>query len=420
MPPSASRPYRRRLADHRLAELVADFPAVLVTGPRAAGKTTTANVLAARVVRLDSPAEAAAFRADPDAALRTLTPPVLLDEWQEVPGVLGAVKRAVDADSTPGRYILTGSVNAELEQAMWSGTGRLIRLSMYGLTEVEVLDAATPDRIGFLDRLAEDDPAALSLHKDAVDLGGYIDLAARGGFPELVLGPLSQAQRQTWLDSYLEQLLSRDVLALSPNRDIGKMRAYFRALALSTASIPQEKTLLEAAKVNLRTGRAYDKLFADLFIAEEVPAWGVNRLSRTVRAAKRYIVDPGLAASAARVSAAGILADGDLVGRMLDTFAIAQLRPEVALSGGRQTIHHLRTKEGRQEVDLVVELPDSHVLALEFKASAAPAATDANHLFWLRDELGDRFAAGAVLHTGPDVFRLGDRILAVPFRAIWG
>lgn len=71
-------------------------------------------------------------------------------------------------------------------------------------------------------------------------------------------------------------------------------------------------------------------------------------------------------------------------------------------------------------MDLVVELPDSHVLALEFKASAAPAATDANHLFWLRDELGDRFVAGAVLHTGPDVFRLGDRILAVPFRAIWG
>lgn len=81
-----------------------------LTGPRATGKTTTARRHAASVVRLDRPAEAAAFRADPDAALRAQPEPLLLDEWQAVPAVLGAVKRAVDDDPRPGRFLLTGSV----------------------------------------------------------------------------------------------------------------------------------------------------------------------------------------------------------------------------------------------------------------------------------------------------------------------
>lgn len=143
--------YRARLVDPMLTALINQLPAVSVTGPRATGKTTTARRRAATVVRLDREAEAAAFRADPDVALRGLAEPVLLDEWQEVPGVLGAVKRAVDDDPRPGRYILTGSVRIDLDAQMWPGTGRLVRLPMHGLSVREILG-----RTGgplFLDRL---------------------------------------------------------------------------------------------------------------------------------------------------------------------------------------------------------------------------------------------------------------------------
>jgi len=170
MTAATTRPYRRRLADARLAEITANFAAVLINGPRATGKSTTARQLAASTVRLDREAEAALFRADPDAALKTQPTPVLLDEWQQVPGVLGAIKRAVDDDPTPGRYILTGSVNARLEQAMWPGTGRIIRLSMYGLTELEIMDSVDTERQGFIDRLAMSDPSALRLPADRPDL----------------------------------------------------------------------------------------------------------------------------------------------------------------------------------------------------------------------------------------------------------
>src|SRR5215471_5515504 len=96
--------YKRRLVEVALRDLLSELPAIMLTGPRATGKTTTAQRYAASVVRLDRPAEAVAFRADPDAALAAMTEPVLLDELQEVPGVLGAVKRAVDRDSHAGRF----------------------------------------------------------------------------------------------------------------------------------------------------------------------------------------------------------------------------------------------------------------------------------------------------------------------------
>ena len=133
-----------RLVDVRLQQHLDTFPAVLITGPRATGKTTSASRAASEVVRLDQPAQAAAFVADPDAALRNREEPLLLDEWQEVPAVLGAVKRAVDADPRPGRFVLTGSVRAELTNQTWPGTGRLTRLAMFGLTEREIVGRTDP------------------------------------------------------------------------------------------------------------------------------------------------------------------------------------------------------------------------------------------------------------------------------------
>ncbi len=134
-------------------------------------------------VRLDRPKEAAAFSADPDSALAEFPEPLLLDEWHVVPEVLGAVKRAVDSDPKPGRFVVTGSVRGDLEAPTWPGTGRLIRTPVFGLTMAEQVGRL--EQPLFLDRLAE--PANLEAPVDPPDLPDYIDLALRGGFPEPAL-----------------------------------------------------------------------------------------------------------------------------------------------------------------------------------------------------------------------------------------
>jgi predicted AAA+ superfamily ATPase len=414
LPDMAATEYKPRLLDTLLRDLLVELPALMVTGPRATGKTTTAARLARSEARLDRPAEAAAFRADPDAALAALPEPVLLDEWQEVPGVLGAVKRAVDRDSRAGRFILTGSVRADLDEATWPGTGRVVRVPMYGMTGRELQGHVAGE--SFLDRFAAGE--SIPLPRERPDLHGYVQLALAGGFPEPALR-MSEDARVTWLESYVDQVVTRDAPNADPGRDPARLRRYFETYALNTAGTVAESTIFEAAGVNRRTADAYERLLTNLFLVDAVTSWTSNRLHRLSSRPKRYIVDPALAASLLRVDERTVLRDGDLLGRLLDTFVASQLRAELPIARTRPRLYHLREEHGRHELDLVAELGGGRLLAFEIKASAAPDRKDACHLVWLRDRLGDRFTRGAVLHTGIQVYELDERIVAVPICALW-
>ncbi len=407
--------YRTRLLDPLLQELSSELPALLLAGPRATGKTTTAARHARTTVRLDRDDDATAFRADPDAALASLAEPVLLDEWQAVPEVLGAVKRSVDADPSPGRFLLTGSVRADLDSSTWPGTGRVVQLRLLGMTVTE-LEQTCARHTPLLDRLAAGE--TIGSPRSAANLTDYIELLALGGFPSAALNTSPRA-RTRWLDSYVEQLVTRDASQVSEGRDPERLRRFFEAYALNTAGVVADKTLYEAAQIDRRTAGAYEQLLKNLFVVESTPAWSSNRIKRLVKAPKRHLIDPALATALLRIDPTAILRDGNLLGRLLETFVVSQIRGELENCESRPRLFHLRAEEGRREIDLIAELGGGRILGIEVKASAAPKDPDARHLAWLRDALGERFVAGVVFHTGPRVFPMGDRIQAVPICCLW-
>lgn len=277
-----------------------------------------------------------------------------------------------------------------------------------------ILTAGEP----FLSRLAQADMDAFAMPADPPDLVGYVELALRGGFPDAALNP-SQETRRAWLSGYLDQLLTRDPETLEEDRD-RRLRLYFEALALNTAGLAQSKTLYDAAHIDHKTASAYERLLTNLLVLEILPVWSTNRLSRMARTGKRYLVDTSLVAAALDLDERAVLRDGDLLGRMIDTFVLAQIRPEVALTSLRPRLYHLRSRDARHEIDLIAELSGGDVVAIEIKSSAAPQRSDARHLEWLREQLGERFLAGAVLHTGPRRFQLAERIFALPICTLWG
>jgi predicted AAA+ superfamily ATPase len=409
--------YLPRLIDDLLIRRLAHHPAVLLVGPRATGKTTTAARLAGSELRLDERAQAVAVEADPDAAVRDLAEPILIDEWQVVPDVLGAVKRSVDADPRPGRFLITGSVRGDVDSPTWPGTGRLLRVAMFGLTVGEIRGTSPP--VPLLDRLAEHGIEPLMTNPtEQLDLRDYAELAAIGGFPQPVLR-LPAAERGPWLESYVEQLLTRDVAMLAPHRDPQLLRRYLESCALNTAGITDHRTIYETAGVAKATGEAYGRLLRNLLIIDTLPAWWTNRIKRLIRGPKRYFVDPSLALATLRIGVPGLMKDGDLLGRIIDTFVVTQLRAQLASCETQPRLYHLRQEKGQHEIDIIAEYGGGRVFAFEIKASSAPTRSDARHLAWLRTELGDRFMGGAVLHTGPRAFRLSDNIAAVPIATLW-
>lgn len=406
--------YRQRSIEPLLQQTLSELPALLIVGPRATGKTTTAMRHAESIVRLDRPEEAAIFRADPDAAIRGLDEPVLLDEWQEVPEVLGAVKRAVDSDPRPGRYLLTGSVRDDVRSSTWPATGRVVLLTMYGMTIAEQLDRAGSAPL--VDRLVRGE--ALEVSPNTPDIRGYLELGMRSGFPRAALW-LSGRPRRQWIEGYLEQVLTRDALELRGVRDPERLRRYFEAFALNSAGVIDDRKLYEAAGIDRKTASAYEQLLVNLMIVERLPAWTSNRLKRLTRSPKRYVIDPALVAGALRLDDQGIGRDGNLLGRFLDSFVVAQLRADAVRADTRPRLYHFRQRDGRHEIDLLTEIEGSKIVAVEVKAGAAVSQDDAKHLRWLRDEVGDRFVAGVVLHTGSRVHEIDDRILTAPISTLW-
>jgi len=157
----------------------------------------------------------------------------------------------------------------------------------------------------------------------------------------------------------------------------------------------------------------------NLLVVDEIPSWSSNRLKRLVRAPKRHLLDSSLLVGTMGIDTTAVMTDGDLLGRVLDTFVTSQIRAETTLTEHPSHLYHLRQEQGRHEIDLIVEVGGQRVIGIEIKATSSPASHDARHLAWLRDQIGDRFIAGVVLHTGPGFYSLGQRITAAPISTMW-
>ncbi len=407
-------PYLERLVDRAVAGILTDLPAVMIVGPRASGKTTTAARLCNGRLRLDRVEDLTQAKLDPERAIDRAEP-VLIDEWQLAPGVLSAVKRAVDDDFRPGRFVLTGSTQNDITTSGWPATGRVVRVEMWGMTVREL--RGTTGRAGLLDAIVDGGIDAVLDGPTGEPADAVIDLAFQGSLPQVALAGNDRSRRML-LAAYIDQLISRDVgseHAVDPVR----LRRYLRSIAANTAGIPTHKLLYDAAEIDRATALRYDSLLELVMVTERLPAWSNNRMAQLVQLPKRHLIDVSLLQPLLGIDARKVRRDSDLLGRMLDSFVLAQLRPERAVAEHAHRFFHVRTANGRQEVDLLAEFDDGRVLAIEVKAERAPGAVAARHLAALRDLDPDRFAGGIVFHTGPNRYRIGDRLVALPISAIW-
>lgn len=414
--------YEPRILDAELDELLAQLPALALEGAKGVGKTKTAERRARSVHLLDDDRQLEVARADV-ARLLTTEPPVLIDEWQRLPAVWDAVRREVDSDNSPGRFLLTGSASLQSPQTH-SGAGRIVQMRMRPLTlsergmrpsvsVAELLTGSHPQIAGSTDVALED----------------YVTEILTGGFP--ALRGLGDRALRAQLDGYLTRIVDHDFPEMGqPVRRPDTLRRWMEAYAAATSTTATYETIRDAAtggqndKPAKTTTEPYRDVLERLWVLDPVPAWlpSRNHMRRLGSAPKHQLADPALAARLLGVGADTLLLgndagppvprDGTLLGALFESLVCLCLR--VYAQAGEAAVRHLRTKAGEREVDYILARDDSRVVAFEVKLSATVDEGDVRHLLWLRDQLEDDLLDAVIITTGRDAYRRPDGIAVVP------
>lgn len=382
--------YRKRFSDRMLKRSLKSFGAVILQGPRAVGKTTTAKEAAASSVRLDSsPSLPALAETSPTTILQGATPR-LIDEWQLAPSIWNAVRHEVDERTDRGHFILTGSATPSDDVTRHSGAGRFRRLTMRPMSLAE--SGESTGDISLEQIITQEANAALGGGPTVED---YAQLISRGGWPELVTDPAIEASE--YLESYLNDVTRVDLPATDLRVEPARMNAVIRALArnisseVSVSKLASEADLLHdgAGTQDYRTVRRYLDALERIFVLEEQPAWSAHLRSKVrLRVSpKWHFVDPSLAAAALRASPEKLLQDLNTFGFLFESLAIRDLRIYAEIHRGN--VYHYRDETGL-EVDAIIEFLDGRWIGVEIKLGGSKQIEHgAASLLKLRDKLTD-------------------------------
>lgn len=396
-----------RIVAPALAARLRVMPAVIVTGPRQAGKSTLVQNLSpgTRQYRsLDDLDVLDAARRDPEVLVGS-NEPVTLDEVQRAPELLHAVKRAIDRKRSSGRFLLTGSANLlMMRQVSESLAGRASYLTLWPMTRREQLGEG---RGGAWDELLAT-PDAQWPDLLAARPGGPEDwraLARRGGFPTPALELDRDPDRAIWFDGYVRTYLERDLQDLAAINALPDFRRLMRAACLRLGQLINQTELGRDVALPQPTVHRWLNLLETSYLLVRLPAYAINRTKRLIKSPKLYWGDTGVALHLAGGPEPGGAHLENLV--LHDLLAWRDARLE------RAELGYWRTTTG-EEVDFVIETAD-RLLPLEIKAAARPRLGDVTHLRSFRAEYGKQARAGLLLHSGNTIEWLAPDVLAAPW-----
>lgn len=406
---------RRTVAVGR--ELLSTFPAVVIQGARQVGKSTLARQLVddrtAVVVTLDDRRTRDAAVADESAFVEQCPDGVLVvDEVQREPELLLAIKASIDRDRRPGRFLLTGSADLlTVKGRTDSLAGRAATLHLRGLSQGE-LAGRPEDFVSSL--LASTAPHRFTTEWTRAD---YAAAIAQGGYPDA--RGLRPRLRHAWLDSYLDRVLERDATLLPSGGQPRRLHSVLSLLAANQGGELVKARIADGADVPRNTITAYLDVLRSVFLVDELPPWTANLTKREVGRTKAFVGDSALALRLNRLTEQQLLPlTSDSIGGLFEAFVASELLKQRSWSEHDYQPFHFRDRDG-VEVDLVLELDDGRIIAIEVKASSTYRSDHFAGLRFLKDKLGDRFVAGIVVGMSDTGYQFADRLYGLPAAALW-
>jgi uncharacterized protein len=403
----------QRLAMTALSASLADTPVVLIQGPRQSGKTTLARNVAEPqgygYASFDDDNLVRAVKQDPLEFVSGLPPKMVLDEIQRVPEIFTAIKLMVDRDRKPGRFLLTGSADVLLLPKLADSlAGRIEVIRLHPFAQVELRQTS----LSFLPDLFDCSFKTSSFERLGAALA---DIVVAGGFPAALARPA--ARRRTWYQAYVQTLVQRDVQNLARIAALDSIPRLLQLAASQTARLFNVSELASSFQLSTPTIRDYLALLERVFLIDVLPPWHLHPIRRLVKTPKLHLGDTGVAAMLLGLDASRLNANRNVFGQLLETFVFQELRRQASVSQEPVAFYHFRSRDDH-EVDIVLESM-SRVAGVEVKLSASVRNNDFRGLRKLQEATGDRFVCGVVLYDGETTLGFGEKLFAVPVRALW-
>lgn len=407
--------YVERAAEQPLQAMLGWARAVVLVGPRQAGKSTLAKRIVkakpgAQMLLLDDPGVLSRAQSDPRGFVAGQKGLLCIDEIQLAPELFRAIKLETDLDPKPGRFLLTGSARLGALPAL--ADALVGRADMFELLPFSRRELA--HRPGETISAMFDDPRSIA----AAPLADFDPtMVVTGGFPE----PVSRAggaASAAWHRSYAVTVARRAVSELGGVSSPEALERTLRALAARVGGVLSIEGLARDLAVPPTTLRRQLEVLDGAYVLDLLPAWVTNAASRLRKAPKIHLVDSGLAAALSGATVTRMQRNRLIFGPLLESFVVGELRRQAVLCEPSVTVHHFRSGQ-QHEIDVILERADGAIVAVEVKAGSTVRSSDFAGIRYLQQRIGDRFIAGFVASLGADSGSFGNGCYGIHISALW-
>ena len=411
--------YFERLLQTKIAELIHHFPAIVLTGPRQAGKTCLLNEVARRfidppvdVVSFDTPSDVDRFRRDPDLFFLNHGERMFLDEVQHCPDIFPYLKREVDRTQERFRFLISGNQAFSLMQGVTeSMAGRAAILDLWPFSCLERMGAVESSTAAFILRCLRNPDELDSLRGRTFPVSDSLDvlpLMLKGGYPPMLLGRCDAV----WLDSYRRTYLDRDIRHLSNVHDLGRFDRFLVMMAARTAQVVNKAFLSSDLGVDNKTVDHWLSMLETGYQLLRLPPWFSNIAKRQVKRPKFHFADIGLALHLAAIRDADTLLNTAAFGHFFESFVVMEVRKLFGHCGERFDAHFWRTGDG-MECDLVLQ-SGPNMVPVEVKHAATLRSDDLRGLRAFRKSVPETADKGVLISMNPMVERIDANVWNMP------
>ena len=379
--------YLPRYTDQELKESLEYMGAVLITGPKWCGKTTTAKQQCKSLRELQHPIYGKSYLKLADTnpiELLKGEKPMLIDEWQMAPELWGAVRYLVDESDEDGLYILTGSTTVDGNKIVHNGAGRIKRIVMRPMSLYE--SGESSGEISLMELFNNEDLNIDGITSD-LTIPDLIFAACRGGWPES-LNKKTKKQQLAIVSNYIDIICNSDVSEVDGvKRSPQRVKAILKSYARNISTLATKRTLMKDVRteydISPPTYNSYINALEKLYVIQDIPAWSPNiRSANTIRKShKKEFIDPSIAVASLNLTPEKLLKDFETFGFIFENLCIRDLLVYSSSLNGEVLYYN---DDSGLEADCVIYLSDGRYALIEFKLGSREIEKGAENLLKLK------------------------------------